>query len=81
MIDGFAAISLLKEVISVGVDLLGETFSLLLVSQVSSWLICSCNLTAAVSYLGCCDMTLRLSPYDMRPILSLRELGCCACNG
>ena len=51
MTDGCADISLLKEVISGRDDLLGETFSLFVVSQVSDWLMYSCSLTAAVSYL------------------------------
>ena len=66
MTDGDAATSLLKEVISVRDDLLGGTFSLFVVSQASSWLMYCYKLTAAISYLGWWDMTVRSSAYDMR---------------
>ena len=56
--------------ISVRDDLLGETLSLFVVSQFSSWFICTCRSAADASYLGCCDMTARSTmAYDMRCVL------------
>ena len=66
MTDGCAAIPLLKEVFIVRDDLLGKTFSLFVASQVFSWLMYTCTLVAAVSYLGCCDITVKSSAYDTR---------------
>ena len=46
-------------------DLIGETISLFAASQVCSWFMYCCRLPVAVSCLGCWDMTVRSSAYDM----------------
>ena len=52
--------------ISVRDDLLGETFSLFVVSMDSSLLMYIYKLATAVWYLGCCDMTVRSLAYDIK---------------
>ena len=51
-------------VMSVSVDFVVETFSLLLWSHVSSVCMYSCRRVAAVSKLGCCEKTVISSAYD-----------------
>ena len=57
---------MLKEVSSLGDELLGETFSLFVASQVSGWLMKICRLAATVWYLRCCDMKIRSMTYYAR---------------
>ena len=58
-------ISLLKEVISVRDDLLGEAFSLFVVSQTFRSLMYCCRLAGSVSELGLWEKTVRSSACDL----------------
>ena len=61
--------------IGVREDLFGETFSLFVVSQSSSWFLYACRLVDAVLCLGCCSVTLGSSAYDMICLFGSRGAG------
>ena len=50
-------------------DLLRETFSLFVASETSSWLMYCCGVSTSVLHLGCWDMTVGLSAYEMSCVL------------
>ena len=68
------AISWFKEMISVIDDCWGRLQSVV-VSQVGSWFMYCCRLGAAVLCLGCWDMTVKSSAYEMRCVFGSVRAG------